>query len=202
MILILSLGWNCEIKNELRSLQKDKNKYSEILQTEHKFIQSLLSYPLDWLQSPNPQKVMNLIKYKYNGIIDKNKLKYTVTTNNYHIFYNEIYDLKFLHTFSKQNSSDISFNNWDDINYNNIYNNFQTRINRFFDNIYKAEKVYFLRLSSEKKNKELEKNIILSNLKEIFPNINYELIMFASVAEIKPSLKKIIDKHQFNINNL
>lgn len=199
MPIIISLGWNCILKNELRKMEK-KNKVKE------EWNKSLISLPFDFVQTHDINKVLLAMENKFVGIMEKENIylknSHTIPRTNpnskymQHVFIQRKYGMKLMHRFQSLNTDEDRNNIYK--NYDNVKKTFDRQSERFLEFVSGDEKIYFCRyLGALQSNKQLTKlaykqehEILSKKLKQLYPNLNYELVIFRDTS----SLKKFISQ--------
>ena len=111
-----------------------------------------------------------------------------------HVFVNK-YAMKFMHRFTSKNTDEDRNNIWK--NYDNVKDGFDRQAKRFQEFVSGDEKIYFIRYLGAKHNtKQLtnlayqqEHEILTKKLKELYPKLNYELIIAKDTATILKFLR-------------
>lgn len=204
MPIIISLGWNCILKNKLRELNTQKTINPE-------WNKSLQSLPMDFLQCRDINKVLLAMESKFEGIVDKKYLNHRQSHTNprtnpnarhiTHIFNHELYGFKFMHRFTSLNTDKDRDNIYN--NYKNIKEGFDRQTQRFLEFVNSDEKIYFVRyLGALHKTNQLnnlaytqEHEILSKKLKQLYPNLNYEFIIFRNTKNLMNFLREFV----FNI---
>ena len=199
MPIIIGLGWNCILKNELRKMNEKKKIKEE-------WKKSLISLPFDFLQTHDINKVLLAMENKFEKIMDKNYLKlshsHTIPRTNpksasmQHIFIHKLYGLKFMHRFASRNTEEDRDNIWK--NYDNVKKTFDRQSERFLEFVSGDEKIHFIRyLGAKHHTKQLtnlayiqEHEILSKKLKELYPNLNYELHIFRNTSNMIKFLRE------------
>lgn len=184
MKFIINLGWNCKIKEILRDLNKNKSIKSE-------FKTSLESQPIDFVQSPDLNKILNLLENKYNDLTNKLYLEYQygipVPKDNpkliQHYFLNTKYNIRFMHHFT----SNINEKNNKYSCYEYVNNDMIRRGKRTFEFIEQSDELFFIRYIPEINSKLYanEMKILKERLPLIFPNKKFTILLCQRSNDIK-----------------
>jgi len=199
MPIIVGLGWNCVLKNELRKMQRKR-------EIKEEWKDSMQSLPFDFIQSFNINQILSILENKFSDIMIKENLRlkeshYIPRKNKnstviQHVFVHKKYSMKFMHRFYSLNTEEDR---------NNIYKHFDTvkesfdkQSERFLEFVSGDEKIHFVRylgaLHSTKQLTRLahqqETEILTKRLKELYPNLNYEIHVFPGITGLSKFIKQ------------